>query len=138
MPARDLFHDQIIHALIKDGWTITDDPLHIRWGKRHFYVDLGAERLLAAEKAERKIAVEIKGFVGKSDVQSLEQALGQFVLYGKVLAEVDPERILFLAIHERAFLAVFDDAMDQLLLRRNLLRLIVFDPDKEEILRWIP
>lgn len=88
MPARDLFHDQVIHALIKDGWTITDDPLHIRWGNRHFYVDLGAERLLAAEKAERKIAVEIKGFVGKSDVQSLEQALGQFVLYGKVLSEV--------------------------------------------------
>lgn len=80
MPARDLFHDQVKHALIKDGWTITDDPLHIKWRKKNLYVDLGAERLLAAEKAERRIAVEIKSFVGRSDIADLEAALGQFVL----------------------------------------------------------
>lgn len=94
MPARDLFHDQVIHALIKDGWTITDDPLHIKWRKKNLYVDLGAERLLAAEKAERRIAVEIKSFIGKSDIADLEAALGQFVLYQTVLAKTSPERTL--------------------------------------------
>jgi hypothetical protein len=34
MPARDRYHDQVKNALTKDGWTITDDPLHVRWGKK--------------------------------------------------------------------------------------------------------
>ncbi|MGZ3382218.1 MAG: element excision factor XisH family protein, partial [Isosphaeraceae bacterium] len=33
MPARDRYHDQVKNALIRDGWTITHDPLHVRWGK---------------------------------------------------------------------------------------------------------
>ncbi|MFN9868505.1 MAG: element excision factor XisH family protein, partial [Pseudanabaena sp.] len=27
MPAKDIYHDNVCNALIKDGWTITDDPL---------------------------------------------------------------------------------------------------------------
>ena len=30
MPAHDTFHDAVKHGLIKDGWTITDDPYHDR------------------------------------------------------------------------------------------------------------
>jgi hypothetical protein len=63
MPAPDIFHDQVKNALVKDGWTITDDPLTIQWGRKKLYVDLGAERLLAAAKSGRKIAVEIKSFI---------------------------------------------------------------------------
>ena len=98
MPALDIYHDQVKNALIKDGWTITDDPLTIRFGRRVLYVDLAAQRLLAAERAGSRIAVEIKSFVGRSDVLDLEQALGQFVLYAEVLAETDPDRILYLAV----------------------------------------
>lgn len=29
MPSRDIFHDTVKHALIKEGWTITHDPLFI-------------------------------------------------------------------------------------------------------------
>jgi hypothetical protein len=29
MPAKDKYHEAVKTALIKDGWTITDDPLHI-------------------------------------------------------------------------------------------------------------
>jgi hypothetical protein len=75
MPARDRYHDQVKNALIKDGWTITDDPLHVKWGRKDMYVDLGAERLLAAEKGERKIAVEVKSFLGPSEMSDLEQSV---------------------------------------------------------------
>ena len=34
MPARDLFHDAVRNALIKDGWTITHDPFRLSWGGR--------------------------------------------------------------------------------------------------------
>jgi hypothetical protein len=49
MPARDRYHDRVKNALIEDGWTITADPLHVKWGKKDLYVDLGAEQRLAAE-----------------------------------------------------------------------------------------
>ena len=70
MPAKDIFHDCVKHALIKDGWTITHDPLRIRVARgKNLFVDLGAERLLAAEKGTEKIAVEIKSFTHSSDMK---------------------------------------------------------------------
>jgi hypothetical protein len=98
MPARDIYHRQVKNALIKDGWTITHDPLKLEIGSKDLFVDLGAEQLIAAEREQRKIAVEIISFVGKSDVEDLEKALGQFVLYHDILDEIEPERVLYLAI----------------------------------------
>ncbi|GAX45208.1 XisH protein [Tolypothrix sp. NIES-4075] len=77
MPARDRYHKNVKNALIKDDWTITDDPLHLKWGKKDLYADLGAQRLLVAEKGVQKIAVEIKTFGGDSEVADIEQAIGQ-------------------------------------------------------------
>lgn len=59
MPTKDIHHDAVKNALIADGWTITHDPLTIKFGQSNLFVDLGAERLLAAEKAQVKIAVEV-------------------------------------------------------------------------------
>jgi XisH protein len=78
--ARDRLHDAVRNALVRDGWTITHDPLRITSGRRNLYVDLGAERLVAAEKGALRIAVEVKAFSGPSDVEALEQAMGQHVL----------------------------------------------------------
>jgi hypothetical protein len=66
---------------------------------RTFYVDLGAERLIAAEKDATKIAVEIKTFLSPSPVSDLEKALGQFGIYEEVLQVVQPERLLYLVFH---------------------------------------
>jgi len=93
MPAKDIYHETVKNALIKDGWTITHDPLVLRWGTTDVYVDLGAEQLLAAEKRGQKIAVEIKSFVGRSDVDDLEKALGQYLLYHDILVQREPDRI---------------------------------------------
>jgi hypothetical protein len=41
-------------------------------GKKNLYVDLQAEQLLAAKNAERKIAVEIKSLVDRSNIDDLE------------------------------------------------------------------
>lgn len=76
MPARGMYHDTVRSALVKDGWTITHDPFKLEWGAKDLFVDLGAEQLVAAVKANVRIAVEIKSFLGPSDVEDLEQALG--------------------------------------------------------------
>jgi hypothetical protein len=137
MPARDTYHDAVRNALIKDGWTITDDPFHLVWGARDFYVDLGAERVMAAEKAGQRIAVEVKSFVSASEMHDLELALGQFVLYRSILEEQEPERMLFLAIPAEPA-EILAEPIGQLLIGKHLLRALVFDPQKEEIVRWIP
>ena len=56
MPAKDFIHNTVKNALIKDGWTITNDPYTIRYEDDSVYADLGAERPFAAERAGQKIA----------------------------------------------------------------------------------
>ena len=73
---RDLFHDAVRTALIKEGWTITDDPLLLPFGNRKLYVDLAAEKLITAEKQNHRIAVEVKSFIGRSAMADLERAVG--------------------------------------------------------------
>ena len=113
MPAKDIFHNQVKNALIKDGWNITDDPLKLQWGKKDLYVDLGAERLIAAQKENQEIAVEIKSFVGNSQVADLQQALGQYTLYLDIIEETQPKRILYLAIRETTFEDIFTEPIGQ-------------------------
>ena len=60
MPTHDLFHDAVKHGLTKDGWTITDDPLIIEFAGLDHYDDPGVEKLIAAEKDNRQIAVIVK------------------------------------------------------------------------------
>jgi hypothetical protein len=59
---------------------------------------LGAEKLIAAEKGQQKIAVEIKSFLNPSPVTDLENVLEQFILYYDILEEQRSDRISYLAI----------------------------------------
>ena len=141
MPGADLGvlpsdHDVVIQALTADGWTITHDPLHLKWGVKDLYVDLGAERLLAAEKENRRIAVEVKSFIGISEVDDLEKAVGQYVVYNDVLSRVEPDRELFLAVNEETYLDLFEEPIGKLLLENRRVRLLVFEPTSEVIRRW--
>lgn len=138
MSARDRYHKCVRNALIKDGWVITHDPLRLPVGKKDLYVDLGAERLLAAEKAGQRIAVEIKSFVGQSEVDDLEKALGQFVLYGAILAEREPDRTLFLAVPHEVLVDLFDEPIGQIVMKHQAIHVLGYDPQAEEITRWIP
>ena len=138
MPAKDVYHETCKNALIKDGWTVTHDPLFLYWNERKSYVDLGAEKTLAAEKSGRKIAVEIKSFLGPSEMFDLEQALGQFILYRLAMQREHPDRELYLAIPETVYLSLFTEPDGTDLIEVADLRMIVFDPDSEEIRLWVP
>jgi len=138
MPARDIYHSTVKQALVKAGWNITHDPLRLQWGTKDMYVDLGAEELVAAEQQGQKIAVEIKSFIGPSEIEDLRNALGQFVLYRTILHTTEPERTLYLAVREATYFAIFEEPVGQLLIHDQHLRLIVFRPDQEEVIQWIP
>ncbi len=137
MPAKDIYHEIVKNALIKDGWTITDDPLKLTIGSRSLYVDLGAKQLLAAQKEEQKIAVEIKSFISPSPINDLENALGQYILYQNILQSTEPERILYLAIRAEIYNDLFTEPIGQLLLNNQQIKLIVFNSKAQELVQWI-
>ncbi|MFP4122737.1 XisH family protein [Coleofasciculus sp.] len=117
--AKDIYHETVKTALIKDGWMITDDPLRLKVGGRMAYVDLGAQKLFAAEKEGRKIAVEVKSFLNPSPVQDLEQALGQYIMYSQVLSKLEPKRLLYLGISQSVFFDFFSEELPQLIIELN-------------------
>ncbi len=138
MPAKDKYHETVKKSLIKDGWTITHDPLRIRLARgKNLFVDLGAKRFLAAEKGIERIAVEVKSFIGASDMKDLEEAVGQFILYASLLKRYYPEYILYLAVSEETRKRVFEEEAGQILLENGIIRLFTFDIIKEKIVRWI-
>ena len=138
MSARDIYHNTVKTALEKDGWTITHDPFPLQIGKKRLSADLGAERLISAEKNLQKIVVEVKSFVGQSDVKDLEQALGQYILYRQILNETKIERDLYLAVSRLTFNSIFTIQLGQMLLTNQIVKLIVFDDESEVIVQWIP
>jgi hypothetical protein len=136
MPRKDIMHDVTKRALVKDGWTITHDPLHIKFGGLDFFVDLGAKTLLGARKGERQIAVEVKSFIGASSLTEFHVAVGQFVNYRLVLDQAEPERILYLAIPEHVYDNFFATTFGQLAIKTHRLKLIVLDSEQEMIAQW--
>ena len=138
MPAKDIHHNTVKKALEKDGWTITHDPFPLQIGKKRLSADLGAEKLISAERGIQKIVVEVKSFVGQSDVRDLEQALGQYILYSQILKENSISRELYLAISQITFNGVFTIQLGQILLKNKIVKLLVFDDESEVIVQWIP
>lgn len=135
--ARDLYHETVKTALVKDGWTITDDPLSLQIGERDLFVDLGAEKLLMADRGSQKIAVEAKSFISPSPVKDLENALGQYILYEDIIAQEYSGRILYLAIREEIYLTFFSEPIAQVPIKNRRIKLLVFDEIQEVITQWI-
>ena len=61
-------------------------------------MDLGAERLIAAERNLERIAVEVKSFLAASTIYEFHLAIGQCFSYRIAIREQQPERQLYLAV----------------------------------------
>ena len=128
--ARDIYHSTVREALIADGWTVTHDPLPL-------YVDMGAERMMAAERGNHRIAVEVKSFVSRSEVHDLELALGQYLLYRGLMKEEYPDRTLYLSVSRTVFESIFLHPLGRFTIEEFQVRMLIFDADKRTIYKWI-
>jgi len=137
MPKLDIIHNAVKNALIKDGWTITDDPYIIQYRRTTLYADLGAQRPIAAQRDQQKLVVEVKSFLGASKIQDLKEALGQYDIYRYLLEETAPERKLYVAVSEIAYKTFFKQDVIELIINKHQLPLIVVDTAAEEIRQWI-
>ncbi len=137
MPRLDKYHEAVKNALIKDGWTITDDPFTIDFEDATLFADLAAERTIAAQKDSEQIAVEIKMFGSKSAYDDLEKAFGQYQVYRAFLRQIEPNREIFLAVSTDKYEKIFTRASVKFLVAEFRIKLFIFDPEKEEIVEWI-
>jgi hypothetical protein len=136
MAAIDLFHDVVRQALLQEQWTITADPLTIKIEGVTLKIDLAAERVFAAERDGRKIAVEIKSFLNPSVISDFHAALGQFLNYRLALQMSEPDRILYLALPVDTYESFFYEVFVQEAVKVYQLKLMIYDPIQEAILRW--
>lgn len=137
MSAKDIFHNIVKVALEKEGWKITHDPLFFQLLEQiRIKIDLGAQRLIAAEKDRQKIAVEVKSFIGMSAISEFHTAVGQFLNYRLALQQKDAERVLYLAISQDISQEFFIDSFIQSVLERYEIKLFVFHVQKQEIVLW--
>ena len=136
MPAKDIYHDQVKNALIKDGWTITADPYYIIYKKLRLVADLGAQRSLSAQKGDEKIVIEVKSFINPSFIYDLERAVGQYIIYRNFLTKTAPDHKIYLALSQLVYKANFDETIE-IIVKENKLKLIIVDTNKEVITKWI-
>ena len=137
MPAKDIYHEAVKNALIKDGWSILADPYKIKYKDAELFADLATEKPLAAERNGRKIVVEIKSFLSPSPMRDFEIALGQYILYRNLISLTEPEYQIYLAIKDSIYENFFQRESIQDIVKINQLLLLVVEMEKEKILQWI-
>ncbi len=139
MSRRDTYHDTVKRALIKDGWTISHDPLRLSYEGATVSTDLGAEKAFADGEriAVEIIAVEVKDFDSDQIMSEFEKALGQYNLYRTLLKLLDPARVIFLAVKKDVFEKFFQRPIIQVATSEDKVRFLVFDEVREEVVQWI-
>lgn len=138
--AKDIFHEAVREALIKDGWTITHDPYPIRIMDFKLDVDLGAERMLAAERetgeTTEKIAVEIKSFLSASFMRDFHNAVGQYTNYKVLLNRQEASRKLYLAVPKDVYELRFEQPGVRFICEQTKMPILVYDENEETIELW--
>ena len=135
--ARDKYHYLVKKALAAEGWTVTDDPFIVDALVRNLEIDLGAERLLAAQKGKEKIAIEIKTFSGISQLHDYYKALGQFNYYSVALRKQEPDRVLYLAVPDGTYKSFFKEPITAETIQLFNVKIIVYSIQNQKITQWI-
>ena len=136
--AKDIIHDAVKNALIKDGWTITADPLQVEYEELEVFIDLAAERApITARKNNQKIVVEVKTFAGRSFIRDLQQAIGQYELYFDLIELTGLDYELYLAVSEFVYQDSFTKKGTHTIVQRHQLKLLAVNIEREEIVKWV-
>ena len=135
--AKDKFHKEVCEAIEKEGWTITNDPLYIKLGKIPIQIDLGAEKIIGAEKEGQKIAIEIKTFGILSFISAFHEAVGQYIVYREALEIIEANRVLYLAIPSDVFNSFGHEILVKTVFEKNKFNVLVYKPSNQEIVSWI-
>lgn len=140
MPVRDKFHEAVKNGLQRDGWTITADTLYLEFGGVDMYVDLAAEKMIAAEKEGHKIAgrgQELRGTLAHLRVPHCPYcpwAVHQ-LSYRTPGARTRPPVVP--GSPRRHLLVFFTLPFTQTVIVQQQLKALVYDVEQEVIVKWL-
>lgn len=104
---------------------------------RGYKIDLAAKKFFAAEKDNKKIAVEIKSFLASSLAYEFHSVLGQYLNYLTFMEIQEPDRILFLAVLLNIFQDFFQQPATQLVILKYKINIVVFSSQNSSIVEWL-
>jgi hypothetical protein len=124
-------------ALEEEGWVITHDPYSLHHRKEGgLQTDLGAEKIITAEKESSRIAVEVKSFVHISIMHDFLLAVGQYYVYKKILAKNDPNRVLYIALPDFVFNRIEKFEWAQEVIRDLSIKFVLYNTNSQTITSW--
>jgi hypothetical protein len=135
--ARDKFHQEVRNALENEGWEITDDPLYLKVGRIPIHIDLGAEKLIGAEKGGEKIAVEVKTFGIPSFITALHEAVGKYIVYREALKQIQSDRVLYLAMPVDVYDEFGGEPIVNAVFSDYDFKILLYEPSAQVISSWI-
>jgi hypothetical protein len=136
MSAVDHCQAQIKRALEKEGWVIDPRPYTLETEDSVVYIDLEAKRPTNGY-TESLLLAEVKCFTNpKKNMPDLYGALGQYLLYRKLLHRQGIYIPLYLARPEEAYRRLFKEAVMELLTEHRI-NLVIVALETERISRWI-
>jgi len=134
VPAKDRYQDTVIRALQKAGWPLITEQIAIIVEDRRLWIDIRARK----EAEDLAILIEVKGFEGMpSPIEYLANATGKYAMYRAALDYLQIEMPLYMAVPEAAYRGILSEEIGKQTLKHNNVRLLVFDPEREEIVKWI-
>ena len=138
VPRKDAYHEIVKTALTKDGWQITDDPFLIGFRGTLLFADLGAEKLTGIRQRPQKVSIEVKVLEEPARFAKFECAVGQYVVYRRLMLSLQLQRELYLAITLNVFTNFFQKRPAVMeVVTGEQINLLVFDPQREEVVQWI-
>ncbi len=136
--ARDIFHTLVRDALENEGWIITHDPFPLHHRKEGgLQTDIGAEKIITAEKGKSRIAVEVKSFVHISILHDFLLAVGQFYVYRKILMISNSERTLYVALPDFVFSRIIKFEWAKEVIHDLNMKFILYNTNQKSITTWI-
>lgn len=136
MPRLDNCHPIVVRALEKAGWTVNDAPFKVKRLNRQIYIDVEASRRANGSRQQILLA-EVKCFPDTSSITTeLYTAIGQYLIYQAMLAELSIEIPLYLAVPEETYKNEFDSVV-QRAINECKMKLLIVNLEAERIIQWI-
>ncbi|MBI1279188.1 MAG: hypothetical protein GC179_13765 [Anaerolineaceae bacterium] len=135
MPRLDYCHEQVVHALEKDGWSVDDRPRRLIHEERLVFIDIEAVKGMNGSRQQILLA-EVKCFPDRErTTQELYIAFGQYIIYRALLDQEEINLPLYLAVPLDAYSDIFDSTV-QRALDSNKIKLVIVNLETETIAQW--
>jgi hypothetical protein len=137
MPNKDLHHDLVIKILEKAGWTILKEHRFLSVGDSsddamRLFIEIRAQNVLG-----QVVLIEVKGLL-PSPVHGLMELLGQYFVYQTALELLHDLTPLYAALSLKDYERINDHILVEALLQKMPIRFMIYDEEREEIIKWMP